>query len=236
MKTIALIPARSGSKRVPGKNIRELKGKPLMVWSIEVALACEGIDEVIVTTDSVNYCEIAKKHGAVDFLRPGDLANDNATDLDVIDHALASVKPDLIAYLRPTTPFRNVHRLNMAINIMQNNPNIPSLRSVHEMSESAYKFFRIKNGRLCPLSKKDLTDAPNQDCPKTFRPNGYIDIVRRENVESGSLWGSGRYPFITPWTLEIDKEEDWKYAEYLAQRELNAPFVFRTGKRKISSQ
>lgn len=234
MKTIALIPARSGSKRVPDKNIRELKGKPLMAWSIEVAKACEGIDEVYVSTDDTNYGDIATDNMAFCLMRPDRISTDTAIDFDVINHAFDCTDFDLCIYLRPTTPFREVYVVERSIRLMQENPEIPSLRSVHQMKESAYKFFRIKGSILHPLSKKDLTDAPNQAVPATYRPNGYVDIVRRENVESGALWGESRYPFITKRTHEIDTEEDFKYAEYLARGELSSPFVFR-GRGRVST-
>ena len=241
MKTIALIPARSGSKRVPDKNIRELKGKPLMAWSIEVAKACENIDEVYLSSDSDEYLKVGRDRGCGGIHRPITLAEDDAQDQDVILDAIGrfQFKPDLVVYLRPTTPFRSVQRVEQAIELMKKTPanEMPSLRSVHEMSESAYKMFKVKGGFLKPLTKQDLTDLPNQKLPKTYCPNGYVDIVRRENVEKGNLWGSRRFAYLTPKTIEIDTEEDFKHAEYLAQSELSTPFVFRSrGKKQVNTR
>jgi CMP-N-acetylneuraminic acid synthetase len=120
---------------------------------------------------------------------------------------------DLIIYLRPTTPFRREYVVKEAIRLMEM-PGYDSLRSVEEMSESAYKCFRIKEGILRPLSRVDLTDKPNQECPRTYHPNGYIDIVRRSVLEYGSLWGSGRYGFVTPYAIELDTLEQWEFAEW----------------------
>jgi len=215
MRTIVLIAGRSGSKRIPDKNIRELGGLPLMVWSIASGLALDL--PVYVSTDSWDYARIAKQAGAIPLIRPEDLARDDSGDYGVIRNALVHVRADLIVYLRPTTPFRTITLLKEAIRLMSV-PGYDSLRSVEEMSESAYKCFRIKAKLLHPLNIIDLTDMSNQSLPRTYHPNGYIDIVRREIVESGSLWGSGRFAFITPRAIEIDTPDDWDYAEYRARR------------------
>ena len=218
MKTIALIPARSGSKRVPGKNTRLLGGAPLLAWSILVAKGSDLIHKVVVSSDSEETLKTAERYGALGFLRGETASSDNATDYEVAIDFLG-LKPlgDLIVYLRPTTPFRTPAKINEAIKIMQEGE-YDSLRSVEEMSESAYKCFRVKFGLCKPLTKKDFTDFPNQRLPKTYKPNGYVDVVRPEIVMSGSLWGRGRYAFITDRAVEIDTMEDFEFAEYTAQK------------------
>lgn len=211
MKVAALIPARSGSRRVKDKNIRELGGKPLMVWSIITAQFL-GI-ECYVSSDSVHYLSIAKEYGARPFVRPGSLSGDGVGDYEVIRNFCNNYAYDLIVYLRPTTPFRQADIVNDAIELMKV-PGYDSLRSVEEMPETAYKMFRIQKGLLKPLTKIDYTDRPNQMLPKTYKPNGYVDIVRSDIVLSGSLWGAGRYAFVTPETIEIDTEGDWERAEF----------------------
>ena len=211
----ALIPARSGSRRVKDKNIRELGGKPLMVWSIITAQFL-GID-CYVSSDSFHYLNIAKEHGATPVLRSESLSGDGIGDYDVIRHFCYNRPYDLIVYLRPTTPFRQADIVNDAITLMTL-PGYDSLRSVEEMPETAYKMFRIQNGLLRPLTKRDYTDRPNQALPKTYKPNGYVDIVRSNIVLSGSLWGLGRHAFITPEAVEIDTEGDWERAEFKAMK------------------
>lgn len=216
MRAIGLIPARGGSKRIPGKNIKLLGGKPLIVHSIILAQVA-GL-EVWVSTENPAISETAAYYGAMVIQRPWSLAQDSSTDFEVIRHALSVVEADLVVYLRPTTPFRTVDRVKEAVRLMSV-PGYDSLRSVEEMSESAFKCFRIRGGLLDPLTLGvDVTDKPNQELPKTYHPNGYVDIVRKEVVDSGSLWGRGRYAFITPPTVEIDTPEQWEYAEYLCWR------------------
>ena len=217
MKIIALIPARAGSKRVPFKNIKEFGGKPLILWSIKTAqvlkLPC------YVSTESRVIGDISRQAGATVIHRPSELASDTATDLDVINHALSSVFCDLLVYLRPTTPLRDARRVWAAIKIM-GHYDYTSLRSVEEMPESAFKCFGMKDDFLRPLTKGiDVTDRPNQALPRTFHPNGVCDIVRREIVERGALWGERRYGFITEPVIELDTPEQWEYGEYLITKQ-----------------
>lgn len=211
-KIKVLIPSRAGSKRVKDKNIRLLGRHPLLAYSIFAARECQL--PAYVSTDSAEYAAIARDYGANVLMRSAELASDNATDLDVIEHFLANEHCDLVVYLRPTTPFRLPDMILEAVEIMSGTA-YDSLRSVEEMDETAYKCFTITAGILRPLTPIDITDAPNQSLQPTFKPNGYVDIVRSDIVKRGALWGSGRYAFITPKTVEIDTEDDFEYAEYL---------------------
>jgi CMP-N-acetylneuraminic acid synthetase len=215
MKTVALIPARSGSKRIKDKNIKLLAGIPLLAHS--VLTAKQANLEVFVSTDSASYAAIAREWGAQTVYRPERFCTDTSTDFDVLSHFIQEVKCDLIVYLRPTTPFRSTPVVMGAVKLMQF-PGYDSLRSVELMSESAYKCFRIKFGLLRPLTKKDLTDRPNQAVPATYHPNGYVDIVRASNCSLGPIWGLGRYAYQTKRVPELDTEDDWEYAEWYAQK------------------
>uniref|UniRef100_A0A6M3KFN8 Putative cytidylyltransferase n=1 Tax=viral metagenome TaxID=1070528 RepID=A0A6M3KFN8_9ZZZZ len=211
MKTAVLIPARAGSKRIPNKNVKELGGKPLIVWSIETAMALN--IPTYVSTDSRFYAEIAYRADAEVIHRPDELAADHITDLEVITHALTVVDADLIVYLRPTTPFRDHLLVGQAIDCVHAGT---GLRSVEEMSESAYKCFQLDGWYLEPLTGQPwrVTDQPNQLLPKTFHPNGYVDICKADLIRKGDLWGDKVLGFITPRTIEIDSIDDWRYAEY----------------------
>ena len=152
MKIIAVIPARSGSKGVTNKNIRELAGRPLIGYSIMVAKMAKLIDRIIVSTDSEKYASLAIEYGAeVPFLRPSEYSGDKSTDYDFVKHLLdwladnEDVLPDYIVHLRPTTPFRDPDVLDNAIRKFMNNTEATSLRSAHEMPESAYKQFELDN-------------------------------------------------------------------------------------------
>ncbi len=209
-KISALIPARCGSKRVPGKNVRDLGGIPLMAWSIYAARKVGWI--CWVSSNSREYLKTAESYGAKCILRPAELSSDNSGDYGVIKQAMGFVDSSLIAYLRPTTPFRKASVLRNAVKYIERE-NGSGLRSIEEMGESVYKCFGLNGKLLEPfmLGKLDYSDCPNQLCPKSYHPNGYIDIVRREVVEWGELWDDKCLGFITPRTIEIDTEEDFEF-------------------------
>jgi N-acylneuraminate cytidylyltransferase len=146
---IAIIPARSGSKGVPGKNIKLLGEIPLFAFSIIAAKMMPSVSRVIVSTDSEEYAEIAKEYGAeVPFLRPNEISGDKSTDFDLFLHALNWFKenenlvPEYILHLRPTTPLRNPQIMEDAVRLFIENKNLASsLRSGHSAPESPYKWF-----------------------------------------------------------------------------------------------
>jgi len=151
---VALIPARSGSKGVPNKNIKLLAGFPLIAYSIKAALKSKLIDRVIVSTDSKEYAEIAREYGAeVPFLRPNEFSGDRATDTQFFKHAIYWFKenegevPEYFAHIRPTTPLRNPQVIDAALKSFMGS-DFTALRSVHKMSESSYKSFEIENDKL----------------------------------------------------------------------------------------
>lgn len=229
----ALIPARAGSKRVKDKNIRQLGGWPLMVHSIFTAQACPSISETFVTTDSLDYMDIAVAHHCDAIRRPDELATDESLDIDYVTHALPYLNDNnpYIAILRPTTPIRTVELIERAIAEfinLQGEPQAPtSLRSVHEMSESAYKCFMMPHGKLLtPIGT--IPNAPNQYQIRTYQANGYIDIVRRELVEQGNLYGQRIYGFETPPVIEVDTEHDLKILAYEMALKTGGEDVFIT--------
>jgi len=204
---IALIPARSGSS-LKDKNIRPLKGYPLMAWSI-VAADMAGMHSVV-TTDSYEYEDIAHEYGATVLHRPSEICGDDADDYSYLKHFFDHLPVDRVAILRPTTPLRDpvILGLAKATNYI--------LRSVHEMSESAYKSLVIRSHRLEGLDGASVDDvnAPRQSFPMTYHPNGYIDIVTREIIKTGRVFGNAVLPFVTAPTAEIDTEEDFDYIEW----------------------
>ena len=227
MKTIALIPARSGSKGIKNKNIINIGGKILLDWSIKACKKCTLIDEIIVSTDSEEYAEHALNLGAlVPFLRPKEISGDTSTDYEFVKHCLnwhAEFKqlPDLIAHIRPTTPFRDPKLMDEAINYyLSSNKKPTSLRSVHAMSESAYKTFEIGNsGNLICVGSNDseLDKANNarQSFPKTYIANGYIDILSVNFINKNKkIHGNRVLPFITPITYELDTLENVEFLEF----------------------
>ena len=217
---VVLIPARGGSKRIPGKNLKPLGGKPLLLWTIEVAQ--ELGEMVVVSTEDVDVMNLAQSAGVGVHERSMLAATDVATDMDVVwDFLLNDGRIyDKIIYLRPTTPFRSVKVLKEIIDY-QLPVNFSSIRSVQESPESVYKCFtRSMFGELVPIrddSESIWSDQPNQMCPKTYAANGYIDILfpKRQFFRHHDIHGPNIYGYETPATIELDTQEQWDYAEYM---------------------
>ncbi|MDZ7576944.1 MAG: acylneuraminate cytidylyltransferase family protein [Candidatus Nanopelagicales bacterium] len=228
---VALIPARSGSKGVPGKNIRMLGGRPLLAWTIEVCRKAAMIDRVIVSTDSQEYAAVAERFGAeVPFLRPPELARDDSGDLEFVAHCLdwlaeRGQEPRLLAHMRPTTPLRDPEVVDRAIRTFASlEGEATSLRSVHEMTESSYKTFEIDGGHLRMLGASggpiDRANNPRQSFPTTYAANGYADVLSVGFIRSrGLLHGERAIPFFTPPSPDVDCEEDFKHLEHLISQE-----------------
>jgi CMP-N,N'-diacetyllegionaminic acid synthase len=214
---ISIIPARSGSKSIKDKNIKLFKGKPLLFWSIKSSKECKIIKKTIVSTDSKKYANIAYKSGAdIVIMRPKKISLDYSTDLEFIKHTINSIdfNFEFIAHLRPTTPIRNMSDLNKAMSKLKKN-NYTSLRTVQEVSESAYKSFEIKNNKLLTIFDKktniDHSNLPRQKFPKTFVANGVLDIYRKSFIEKNNkLFGNNVFAYITKPTIEIDSLDDFR--------------------------
>jgi len=223
---IAIIPARGGSKGVPRKNIKNLGGFPLIAYSIAAAKLSKKIDRVIVSTDSEEFAEIARKFGAeVPFMRPAELAKDKSPDDDWVLHALDWMQknedgtPKYIVHLRPTTPLRNPEDIDSAIERLEKNPNATSLRSGYEMNESPYKLFGIENEYFTGLFPDDprpeYWNLPRQTFPPVHQPDGYVDILITNFVlKNKRIHGDKILSFVSQDTGEIDKEQDFEFIEY----------------------
>ena len=233
-KIIAIIPARSGSQELKNKNIKFLGGHPLLAWSIVLCRKIKLIDYFLVSTDSKKYAKIALKYKSpIPFLRPKKISKKYSTDYELINHALnelsrIKINPEIIVYIRPTTPLRNPRQINEAIKtFMRNKYKVHSLRSVHEMSETAYKSYEISNKKLLkPILKKikflDKVNLPRQNFKKTYVANGIVDIFSTRFIKKNKmLYGSKVIPFVTTPTTEIDNASDFKYLEYQVKKSKN---------------
>ena len=218
---VALIPARAGSKGVPNKNVRMLGGHSLLAWTIAASRRAEGVNRVIVSTDSPEYAALSIAEGAeAPFLRPAEISGDRSTDYEFIVHALdwlaaRGEEPELVVHMRPTTPVRDPRLVADAVAAFRNARAATALRSVHEMSESAYKTFEIGSGGQLKRVASDSTalDAANnarQLFPKTYSANGYVDVLSVAFIrKSGLIHGDHVVPFITPPVVEVDTEHDF---------------------------
>ncbi|MFA5117976.1 MAG: acylneuraminate cytidylyltransferase family protein [Candidatus Omnitrophota bacterium] len=229
-KAVAIIPARGGSKGVPGKNIKHLGGYPLIAYSILAAKLARGIERVIVSTDSPEIAAIAKRYGAeVPFMRPAEISGDTATDLELFSHVIEwlyknSALPSLLVHLRPTTPFRQAQEITRALELIESHPQVTSLRSVHEMSEPPHKMFQLgENGCLQGFfpddGRPEYYNLPRQLLPKAYYPNGYVDIIKPDYLRTTrKLHGPDILGFVTSVVKEVDRQDDFEYLEYQLTR------------------
>lgn len=227
INVIGFIPARSGSKGIKNKNIKNLNGKPLLAWSIEACKKSKYIKEIVVSTDSKKYAKIAIKHGATKvIIRPKKISGDKSTDYQALAHAIKNLKNlnyKFIAHVRPTTPIRKSKDIDKAI-LLFSKKNYTSLRSVHEMPESAYKTFEISKKRLLkPIcnnkNNMDSFNKPRQSFKKTYAANGLIDIYLKDHlIEKKNLLGKKVFPFITNFVHEIDTIEQFKMINFILSK------------------
>lgn len=225
MSVVAIIGARQGSKGVHHKNILPVCGYSILGFAVRAALRAGNIDRVVVSTDSEQYAGIARAYDAeVPFLRPAEISGDGASDYDFIVHALDQLgeDPELLVHLRPTTVLRWPDVVSDAVDTMLLHPECTALRSVHEMSESAYKCFEIEGRALKCVGtgslELDAANRPRQVFPKTYHANGYVDVLRPAYIRAhGCLHGNRVFPFITPPVVEIDTEYDLELVTHQAR-------------------
>lgn len=202
-KIIAVIPARSGSKRIPDKNIINFRGKPLLAWTIEQAKKVKKIDRVIVSTNSELYGVTAGRYGAEVVFRPDEISKDDSLDLDCFQHLLAILDlqeeyyPDILVHLRPTYPTRNIKDIENALEIFLES-NATSLRSITRSEKSVFKkYFVCKDGTIVPCiySNVEYYNMPRQLLEPDYSHNGCIDIVLSKTVLQDSMSGDHIIPY-----------------------------------------
>jgi len=221
---LAIIPARGGSKGLPGKNIKNLCGKPLIAWTIEKALKSKYLDEVIVSTDSEEIAKVAKQYGAnVPFLRPAELATDTATTFSVIEHTVSFYKEklnkefDYIVLLEPTSPLREDDDIDLAIEKLLNS-NAKSIVGISktESQNPAFLVLLDENGFLRGYEDKNMKVLRRQDIKEVYFFEGSIYISKTDALLSKkTFYHNKTIGYITPkWkSLEIDDIYDFIMVE-----------------------
>lgn len=216
---LGLIPARGGSKGIPHKNVRPIAGKPLIGWTIETALTSAVFDRVVVSTDDPEIADVALVHGAeVPFLRPAELATDDASGILPILHAIDQLPGfDAVVLLQPTSPLRSADDIKAVVDLARSR-NAASVVSVSEPDAHPQWTFRIDgDGLLAPWEAREAVTR-RQDLEPAFALNGAIYYTECELLRAtGVLVGPGTigYPMPTERSIDIDTPLDWRIAELL---------------------
>jgi CMP-N,N'-diacetyllegionaminic acid synthase len=226
MRVLGLVPARGGSKGVPGKNIRLLHGKPLLAYTAEAALAAKALNRVILSTDDEKIAEVGRRCGLeVPFMRPAELARDETPMLPVVQHALREMEAaagefDAVCLLQPTTPLRRPAMIDDCIRLLCDSQ-VDSVMTVLPVPVEFNPHWvylcdelgnlRLSTGDNSPISRR-------QDLPPAFRREGSVYVTRRHViVNSHSLYGGSTrgYPIDPQQSVNIDGPADWERAERL---------------------
>jgi CMP-N,N'-diacetyllegionaminic acid synthase len=229
---VGLIPARAGSKRVPGKNVRMLGGHPLIAYAVASALDAGVLDGVIASTDSPEIAELAQAFGAeVPVLRPAELAGDRSPDIEWIRHLLATLEGDgrtwdCFAILRPTSPFRRPETIRRAWAAFRADGRADSLRAVQPSREHPAKQWIVEGARMRPvMSNPDPAitpwhSMPYQALPPVYVQNASLEIARTAApLRTGTISGTIIMPFLTEGLegFDINGPDDWLLAEHHAR-------------------
>ena len=225
---LGVITARGGSRRLPKKNVLDLAGKPLIGWTIEAALRSKYIDELIVSTEDAEIAEISRSHGAnVPFTRPQELSADDVHPVDVVIHAVNYFIHELekefeyVAFLQPTSPLRNEHDIDEAIEFMFSTK-ADAVVSVCEADHSPLWYNTLsENLSMKNFLRDDLKGKMSQDLPTYYRLNGaiYICKVKRLLKENTFFLKDNIFAFVmdVKKSVDIDSLVDFKLAEILMQ-------------------
>jgi len=226
---VALIPARLGSKRVPGKNIRALAGHPMLAYTIAPAIESGVFSSVMVSTDSEEIAAIARHYGAeVPFLRPPAFAGDTSPDIEWLEHQLSELRAagrswDAFSILRPTSPFRSAAMIRRAFAGFASQTGVDSLRAVEKCTQHPGKMWVIRGDRLLPLlpfgpAEQPWHSTPYQALPPVYVQNASLEIAwTRVVFERRTIAGDTVVPFVTEGHegFDINDPYDWMVAERL---------------------
>jgi N-acylneuraminate cytidylyltransferase len=228
---VALIPARSGSKRVTDKNIRPLAGHPVIAYTICAALQSGIFSAVVVSTDSEQYAETARTYSAeVPFLRPVEMSGDISPDIEWIEHALTQLRAqerefDCFSILRPTSPFRLPETIQRAWKEFTSQEGVDSLRAVEKCREHPAKMWVVRGRRMYPLltigpAELPWHSTPYQALPVVYAQNASLEIAwTRVVFEGRTIAGEVIMPFFTEGYegFDVNRPYDWQLAEELVR-------------------
>ena len=222
---IAIIPARGGSKGLPGKNVRPLNGKPLIAYAIEAALKAKNIDRVIISTDDEEIARVAVEYGAeLPFMRPAELASDMAMAIDNYIYTIGRLeeeggKPiDTFVVLQPTSPLRIAEDIDGAIELFEQKKADSVISYCQEAHPVTWHKYLDDEGRFVDIFDANIKNR--QDNRVSYYPNGAVYVFRTSMIRERKYYTDKSYAYVMPRTrsVDIDFIEDFEYAEFLLKR------------------
>ncbi len=221
-KVVAVIPARGGSKRIPRKNIKNFHGKPLIAYSIEVALNSKLFNKVVVSTDDEEIASIAKSYGAdVPFIRPKELSDDFTGTEDVVNHTLAYLKDkgeifDYACTIYATAPLLQEKYLIEGFEKLKNSTAVHAF-SVTSMPFPIQRTFKIDENERCEMFTPEYYMTRSQDLEEAYQDAGQFYWTKLNEESSEIIFGKDSIPIVLPRHLvqDIDTLEDWTRAELM---------------------
>ncbi|SFX24946.1 cytidylyltransferase domain-containing protein [Marinospirillum alkaliphilum] len=226
LKTLAIVPARAGSKRLPGKNLLPLQGKPLVQWTLDAALASEKIDRVLVTSDDPNLLKLADQLGCMTLLRPTELATDTASTYSVLQHALEHlddqhVYPEQTLLLQPTSPLRSTEDINKGLALMEEK-NANSIISVCPVDHPVQWCNTLdEECKMDNFIKKETLGLRSQDMPVHYRLNGAFYLAKTPLLmQHKGFFMPESYALIMNQenSVDIDTELDFLFCQTLLKQ------------------
>lgn len=229
MRVLGIIPARAGSKRVPGKNLRPLNGKELVARSIEAALGAPSLSKVVVSSDSEEVLAVARRYPEVVALRrPDAFSTDTSPAIEYVRHALETLEGqgdgryDAVAIVQPSSPFTLASDIEETVATLKKSPEASSAVTVMEVEHALHpvKFKRLEGDQLLPLLDDERGRMAAHELPKVYVRNCSVYVSRRATIEQGELIGTDSRAVVMPRerSLDINDELDFDFARFLAGR------------------
>jgi pseudaminic acid cytidylyltransferase len=220
--SIAVIPARAGSKRVPGKNIRPFQGRPMIAFAIKTAVESKIFERVIVSTDSNEIAEVAKKEGAeVPFLRPSEISGDHTTTAEVLKHALIEIGADakykFACCIYPAVPFLMISDVKAGLELLHTK-DAKSTLAISEFGSSVWRAFEEFSDHKLKMIWPEHSVVRTQDLPSAFHDAGQFYWVQVEEfLKKPQFFTNKTYGIKIPkWrSHDIDTKDDWERAEVI---------------------
>lgn len=226
LRTLGLVPARGGSKGIPRKNVRPLRGRPLLEYTASAALASRALARVVLSTDDAEIAEIARRCGLeVPFIRPAHLAQDDTPSLEVVRHAVDWLEAngehiDAVCLLQPTHPFRRVRDIDDCVSLLESADadSVVTIVAVPPEYNPHWVFLQAADGTLHVSTGDAEPITRRQDLPPAFRREGSVYVTRRDVLmERRSMYGARMVGHLVPTDgrVDLDTLEDWARAEEL---------------------